>query len=290
MKAAQGDQTARWFDPQLDEMRKDLETARAALEGYQKQAQHGGPDRGRRDTETSALMAVAQDLTANQAALTALQTRLDSGSTELSTDPSDPDLQSLAGLKEKLLGAQTAVEAAKSSLGANNPKMVAEASNIASLKKQISETTDRMRQHLKNRIANVKAQIAALEVSKAEAQKKLIAAQSQRIRLGELEHDVGFRLEQLNEREKAAAQAKLQSKLTFANIEVLDKATPPIEPAFPKPTIVIPVAIGAGLVLGLIFALLAEMLDRRVRTPEDLKFATSAPMLGVLQGGKYSRV
>jgi uncharacterized protein involved in exopolysaccharide biosynthesis len=286
MKATQGDQTARWFDPQLDEMRKDLEIARASLEEYQRNANMVAPTQGGGDTETSALMAVSQDLTNNQAALTALQSRLDSGSTELSTDPSDPDLQSLAGLKEKLLGAQTAVEAAKSSLGANNPKMVSEASNIASLKKQIAETTDRMRQHLKNRIANVKDQITALELSKAEAQKKLITVQAQRNRLGELEHDVGFRLEQLNEREKEAAQAKLQSKLTFANIEVLDKATPPIEPAFPKPLIVIPVAVGAGLALGLILALLAEMLDRRVRSPNDLKFATSAPMLGALMRGR----
>ena len=49
-----------------------------------------------------------------------------------------------------------------------------------------------------------------------------------------------------------AAQARLQSKLTFADIAVLDKAAPPIEAAFPKPIIVISAAVGAGLALGLI--------------------------------------
>jgi polysaccharide biosynthesis transport protein len=289
MKAAAGDQTARWFDPQLDEMRKELEAARVALEEYQKKTNLVAPTVSA-DTESSTLMAISQNLSSNVAALTALQSRLDSGSTELSTDPSDPDLQSLAGLKEKLLTAQSAVEAAKSSLGANNPRMVSEAANIASVKKQITEATERMRQHLKDRIANVKDQIAALEASKRKAQQDLIAAQGQRNKLGELEHDVTFRLEQLNERERMADQARLQSKLTFANIAVLDKATPPIEPAFPKPLIVVPVAIGAGLVLGLILALLAEMTDRRVRSPDDLKFAASAPMLGTLKIGKYSRV
>jgi succinoglycan biosynthesis transport protein ExoP len=61
-----------------------------------------------------------------------------------------------------------------------------------------------------------------------------------------------------------AEQARLQSKLTFADVAVLDKAAPPIDPAFPKPLIVMPVAIAAGFALGLILALLAEMTDRRI--------------------------
>ena len=281
MKAASGDQTARWFAPQLDDMRKELETARAALESYQKETNLVAPTAAA-DTESSALMAISQELSNSRASVTVMQTRLASNDTNLATDPSDPDLQSLATLKDKLLTAQTAVELVKNSLGANNPKMVSEAANIAALKKQIADATDRMREHLKARIAQTQDQIAKLEASQAAAQKALIAAQAQRNRLGELEHDVGFRLEQLNAQERMAAQARLQSKLTFADIAVLDKAAPPIEPAFPKPMIVIPVAIAAGLALGLILALLMEMTDRRIRSQNDLEFASSAPVLGTV--------
>jgi succinoglycan biosynthesis transport protein ExoP len=285
MKAASADQTARWFAPQLDDMRKELETARGALENYQKETNLVAPTQAA-DTESSALMAISQELSNSRASVTVMQTRLASGDTNLATDPSDPDLQSLASLKDKLLTAQTAVESVKNSLGANNPKMVSEAANIAALKKQIADATDRMREHLKARIAQTQDQIAKLEVSQAEAQKALIAAQAQRNRLAELEHDVGFRLEQLNAQERMAAQAKLQSKLTFAEISVLDKAAPPIQPAFPKPLIVIPVGIAAGLALGLILALLMEMTDRRIRSPHDLAFALSAPVLGSIQKQK----
>ena len=281
MKAASGDQTARWFAPQLDDMRKDLETARAALEGYQKETNLVAPTAAA-DTESSALMTISQELSNSRASVTVMQSRLASNDTNLATDPSDPDLQSLATLKDKLLTAQTAVESVKNSLGANNPKMVSEAANIAALKKQIADATDRMREHLKARIAQTQDQIAKLEASQAAAQKALIAAQAQRNRLGELEHDVGFRLEQLNAQERMAAQARLQSKLTFADISVLDKAAPPIEAAFPKPMIVIPMGIGAGLALGLILALLMEMTDRRIRSQNDLGFASSAPVLGTV--------
>ena len=70
---------------------------------------------------------------------------------------------------------------------------------------------------------------------------------------------------------------------------VLDKASPPVEPAFPKPFIVMPVGIVAGLALGLILALLAEAADRRVRFPIDLEYAAPAPFLGTVGGGRRSR-
>ena len=146
-----------------------------------------------------------------------------------------------------------------------------------------------MRQHLKERIATTQDQIASLEVEQAQAQKALIAVQGQRARLGELQRDVVFRAEQLNARERAAAEAKLKSKLTFSDMTVLDKATPPIEPAFPKPLVVIPVGIAAGLVLGLLLALLAEATDRRVRFPIDLEYAASAPFLGSLDAVRRAR-
>jgi succinoglycan biosynthesis transport protein ExoP len=288
MKAASGDQTARWFAPQLDDMRKELETARAALETYQKETNLVAPTQAA-DTESSMLMAITQELSSSRTGLTVMQTRLASNDTNLASDPSDPDLQLLSGLKEKLSTAQAAVESVKNSLGANNPKMVSEAANIAALKKQIADATARMHEHLKERIAQTQDQIAKLEVSQAAAQKALIGAQAQRNRLAELEHDVGFRLEELNGQERMAAQAKLQSKLTFADIAVLDKASPPIEPAFPKPLIVVPVAIAAGLALGLILALLAEMTDRRIRIPNDLNLVSSAPVLGAIDTQKRLR-
>ena len=190
----------------------------------------------------------------------------------------------LNGLKEKLTTSQITYNSIRTSLGPNNPKMVTEAANIAQLKRQIAEATEKVRQHLKDRIAQTQDQVKALQVRQAEAQKNAITAQARRDRVGMLQRDVAFRLEQLNEREKAAAQAKLQSKLTFANIAVLDKATPPLDPAFPKRIPVIIVAIGGGLALGLVLALLAEMLDRRIRAPMDLELASSGPVLGVIRG------
>ena len=288
MKAAEADQTARWFAPQLDELRKELEDARAALGAFQAKTNMVAPTAGG-DRETSQYMAIAEELSSARAGLTALQSRLTSGSTDLSNDPSDPDLQILSGLKEKLSTAEAEIAASKGVLGANNPKMLAQQANIAALRKQIADATEKMRVHLKERIATVQTQIASLEAEQEQAQKSLIDIQAQRDRLGQLQRDVEFRAEQLNARERAAEQAKLKSKLTFSDMTVLDKAFPPVDPAFPKPFIVMPVGIAAGLALGLILALLAEAADRRVRFPVDLEYAASAPFLGAIGSAGRSR-
>jgi succinoglycan biosynthesis transport protein ExoP len=288
MKAAEADQTARWFAPQIDELRKELEDARAALQAFQAKANMVAPGLGG-DRETSQYMAIAQELSGARAGLTALQSRLTSGSTDLSNDPSDPDLQILAGLKEKLSTAETDIAASKGIYGANNPKMVAQQTNLATLRKQIGDATEKMRLHLKERIKLAQAQIASIEAEQDRAQKALIEVQAQRDRLGQLQHDVDFRADQVNAREKAAEQAKLKSKLTFSDMTVLDKASPPVDPAFPKPFVVMPVGIAAGLALGLILALLAEAADRRVRFPIDLDYSASAPFLGAIDSARRSR-
>jgi polysaccharide biosynthesis transport protein len=288
MKAAEGDQTARWFAPQLDELRKELDDARTALQTFQAKANMVAPSQGG-DRETAQYMSISDQLSNARAGLTALRSRLIGGSTDLSNDPTDPDLQILSGLKERLTTSESDIAASKGVLGANNPKMLAQQANMASLRKQIGEATEKMRQHLKERIDLAQTQITSLEAEQEEAQKSLIGVQAQRDRLGQLQHEVEFRAEQLNARERAAEEAKLKSKLTFSDMTVLDKASPPIAPAFPKPLIVLPVGIAAGFALGLILALLAEAADRRVRFPVDLEHSASAPFLGALDGARGSR-
>ncbi len=288
MKIASADQTAGWFAPQLDELRKDVETARSALAAFQSQTNMVAPNGGG-DSETSQYMALSAQLSAARAEVNTLQSRLASSSTDLTNDPSDPDLQILAGLKEKMSSSQLAIEAAKGFIGPNNPKMLAEQANLASIRKQLGDATERMRQHLKERIATTQDQIASLMAEQAQAQKTLIAVQGQRSRLEELQRDLASRSDHLAAREKELAETKLKTKLTFSDMTVLDKAVPPLAPAFPQPLKVMVTGIGGGLFLGLVLAMLAEALDRRVRFPIDLEYSTAGPFLGHLDAVRRPR-
>ena len=286
-KAAEAEQTAKWFAPQVDRLSKELTDARAALRAYQAKENIATPSEGA-DPDTDQYMAIGDQLSSARALLSTLQSRLASGSTDLSNDPSDPDLKMLTVLKARLATAEGNV-AAKDAIGARNPKMIAQEANLAAMRKEIADMTEAMRRHLKARIETVQTQIASLEAQQHEAQKSLIEVQAQRDRLSQLESDVRFRGYVFNYRKYGAEAAKLKSKLTFSAMTILDRAVPPVAPAFPKPLIALPVALTAGLALGLIMALLKEAADRRVRFPVDLEYSAGGPFLGVLERARPSR-
>ena len=113
------------------------------------------------DSETSQYMAISAAIVGRQ------------GSGRHDAEPPDerldrpversvrPDLRSFE-LEGKAFDLPMAIEASKGCIGSNNPKMMAEQANLASVRKQVGDATERMRQHLKERIATTQDQIAAL--------------------------------------------------------------------------------------------------------------------------------
>ena len=83
---------------------------------------------------------------------------------------------------------------------------------------------------------------------------------------------------------------KVESGARFSNVTILNEATPPARPA--KPRILLNLALGVllGLVLGLAAVFFLELLDRRVRSTDDLESGLDAPVLGHLQTWNPSRL
>jgi succinoglycan biosynthesis transport protein ExoP len=80
----------------------------------------------------------------------------------------------------------------------------------------------------------------------------------------------------------------------IADYRVLEKATTPVSPYFPRPYLNLILGLAAGLVLGLALALLVTSLDRRIKDQEFLEAVTDLPVLGTMpatpgrQGAKSS--
>jgi uncharacterized protein involved in exopolysaccharide biosynthesis len=284
MKVSSAQQTAQWFNPQMDKLRTELAAARDKLAEFQRDTKLLAPSLNG-DSENSQLMSVTNDLSSARATLSALESRLNAQSDEGAAEPgesSDPDAQLLIALKAKLASVATDIGRLQVEVGANNPKLSALRATLKSLQDQIRTETANFRDKLVDRIRVLKQQIASLESARTVALQRMIDIQAQRDRLASLVREVDFRQEQLDGASKAAAQARMQSQLSFSNISVIDAASPPISPAFPKFILVVIGGVGAGLALGIVFALLGEAFDRRIRESSDLEFAANAPVLGTL--------
>ncbi len=75
----------------------------------------------------------------------------------------------------------------------------------------------------------------------------------------------------------------LEGQNNQANTRLLSPAVEPLEPSRPRIALGIAASILGGLAAGILAALGMEMLDRRVRMPQDLIVVSGVPVIGVLR-------
>jgi succinoglycan biosynthesis transport protein ExoP len=81
---------------------------------------------------------------------------------------------------------------------------------------------------------------------------------------------------------KRLKETGLESALTASNIRVTERAMVPSFPVRPRTRLIWSLASVLGLALGAGVAFMAESLDRRVRSPEDIERVLGVPVLGVV--------
>ncbi len=282
LKGSSGQKAAAWFAPQIDKIRADLVESREKLARYQTEGKLLIPSNA--DSESDQLMAVSSDLTRAKAGLLALESQYNepaatgAGSGFAQTI----DTQTLSTLRANLNALDADIAKTQLETGANNPRLLEKMALRASIQKQIQTTIDDYRKKLKDQIATQTEHVATLEKAYADRMSKMITLQGQREQLVSLTRQVNFNQEELERLQRAAFQARLQSQQSFSNIAIVDAATPPTSIAFPKKIIVFPLALGVGLSLGVLLALIAEALHRKLRADDDLQFVVNAPLLGVM--------
>jgi polysaccharide biosynthesis transport protein len=288
MRAGFAQQGAEWFDPQIEKIRADVSKAQKKLAQFQTQTNIVSSQGGGADSENEQLVAITAELSKAKAELIALESQL-AGSPSVmaqSNEAQSVDLTLLTSLRSNLSTTNSEIARLQKEVGAGNPKLAERLHTQKSLEDQINSLISDGTRKLKKRIEERKGKIATLEAAREAQLRSMISVQSKRDELTSLIRDVEFRQSELERAQKSASQARLQSQLSFTNIAVLDRATPPLAPAFPKPIIV---GLGSpliGLAFGMITALLVEALDRRIRCAADLEFICDAPVLGTLRSSQ----
>jgi capsular polysaccharide biosynthesis protein len=77
-------------------------------------------------------------------------------------------------------------------------------------------------------------------------------------------------------------ETSLESQSSQTNISVLTTASVPTQPSSPKVPLNLALALVAGLLLGVGVAVIQELLDRRIRSTQDMVDLIGLPVLGVI--------
>lgn len=116
-----------------------------------------------------------------------------------------------------------------------------------------------------------------------QAQKARVIAQADKLdRLNQMQADILVKRDQYQKLATQAEQMKAMALAGESPLEPMGNTNLPDDPVWPNKPLVMVGALALGGVLGVLLALLVELLARRVRSEDDLEFATGVPVLAVV--------
>lgn len=107
--------------------------------------------------------------------------------------------------------------------------------------------------------------------------------------LQRLQNEVLLKRDQYLKAAQRAAELQLEASTTSASITDMGPTTSSTTPSFPNRPLIIGTAAASGIGLGILLALLIELLNRRVRSEDDLEVAAGAPVFAVVGAHKPNR-
>lgn len=218
-------------------------------------------------------------------------------STETSDSPSREEY--LSRLKSELLSQELERSRLRQRYTASHPQVVA-------AEKQVALIQDKLRQELREIIAEEEANVRALRAEEASLQAKISEVQSQLKRFAGNAYELsrisrGIKETQelysvlLKQREEARLALSRQDQLL--QVKVVSAAVPPRMPVRPKRPLYLMVGLLLGAVVALGSAFFAESLDTSLDSEEDVRRVLGFPVLAsfadggivTFSGGSFSR-
>lgn len=276
-----------WFTERAKQVHDKLEQQQAALSQLQKEKGVINTD-DRLDTETARLNDLMAQLTLQQAQHSDARSRQRAASVNPDTDPDVLNNPAVATLRATITAAEGKLKEASNELGQNHPQI-----------KQQKAELEELRSRLRVEMADVASSLDANTQVNAQKEGELRAAmETQRRRVLDLKKqgdEVSVAAKELdatqadyNNINQRLSQTTLESQTHQTNVAVLTPAYMPEEPSKPKILLNIIASIFLGGMLGVGIALMMELLDRRVRSEQDLA-DMGMPVLGGLSKERFPK-
>jgi chain length determinant protein EpsF len=270
---------ARFFDERIKQLRGDLEAAQERLSAFQ-QKKGIVVTNERMDQEVSRLTSLETALAAALTEQADASSRQAGSGGEASADVvASASVQSLRG---ELARAQAQLTEIGARFGTSHPQRIEAEARVAELRNQIAAEMRRVGGGTAsvNRIATQK--VAELK-GMVEAQKRaVLQLRSQRDEASVLLRDVDTAQRAYDAVAQRRTQLATEAQAEQTPARVLSPAIEPLNPS--KPNLVKNALVGVilGLLGGVGLAFLLEVIDRRVRSAEDLMAYGDVPVLGVM--------
>lgn len=279
LKVEPARQYAAWFEQQSRALRERLEKAKARLSEYQLQQGIVATD-DRLNYENQKLNELQSQLVLAETQSADSQSKQKSGGGDTLIDVMQNPV--VVQLKSDIARLEGRLSEVSGNLGKNHPQYKRMETEIMSLRQQLETETRKISASISTSGRVGKERQGELRAAIESHKKRILELKGGRDAVSVLQQEVDSAQRSFDAINQRAAQTSLESATTQTNVAVLTPASPPLEASSPRVLLNTLVAVFLGTLLGVGAALMLELLDRRVRSAEDLELTLELPVLAEL--------
>ncbi|MFQ6405803.1 chain length determinant protein EpsF [Methylophilus sp. 'Pure River'] len=260
---------SQYLSEQTKALRENLQQAQDRLAEYQQK--HGLTSiQEAYDVETSKLRDLSSQYSLAQSQSIEANSRRNDASKNMSDSPDVVQSPIVQNLRMNLATAESKLAEMGQRYSKNHPMYIASEAEVAKLRSQLNNEIDRTVVSLSNSASINSQRLGDLKFQLEKQKQKVLDLNRSRSDLSIFEKEVQIAQNALESVNNRFSQTALEGQSNQGDISVLETAVPPLEPSNPSLFLIAPFSMVIGALLGCLFALLAEMLDRRVRSRDDL--------------------
>ena len=265
LRLAPARQTAEWFDQQIVQLREKLDQAQQKLTAYQREKGIVESEE-RLDIETRRMGDLAGQMVAAQsAAFDASSRTRDSGSLPEVTN--NPVVQ---GYKAQIAQGEGRLADLAKRVGVNHPEYQRTQAEVNSYKIKLAAELSTATRGVGATAGAARQRFNELKTAFEQQKARVIGLKQQREEATLLARDVANAQQIYDSALQRYGQSRMEAQSTQTDITVLNPAVPPTEYSKPRVFLNILLSLFLGALLGVGFGFMFEMLDRRVRSGQDI--------------------
>ena len=186
----------------------------------------------------------------------------------------------ISSLKVSLARSEVKLSELAERLSEQHPEYRAAQSEVKSLNRKLASEFRFAKDRIKSDVAIAQKKVTELERAVESQKQVLLEINENRNMLDIYTRDVVDAEQILSLATQRLSQVSLEGASRESDVSVLNPAVAPIKPSKPNLMINVILSIFLGSILAVAVALLAELLDRRVRSEDDIVLGSGLPVLG----------